>query len=302
MVKKNILFLFAFIFVIFISCSTDTDSGLNNKSIVITDLVWYIENIDFSYWDNPSGVTSHLFYAFFINYEGDILLSDIESATISSIKADWYWSIDINEKYFDSQYKEIGGWTNFWYEKTPDVLPVGDFYVEVKLKNGNVAQFTKNIPIPGDTTSYNYNYIYTEDYTKPTSFGAPMIKRAIVDSKNINYSNQTISINFSVYDNIVFDGSVLFYDSNDNYLGFSNYFRDGITGNPSSLINNGENIFTNGNPNNVIITNSDINFENNYTFNQISKFIIELYDGYQYALTGDFMSYDCRSISAKTSF
>ncbi len=235
---------------------------------------------------------------FFIYYDGDISASDIKSARIYVTAENYYWTLH-PDKMLDTEKKMIGGWFKF-FSNNPNVLPIGQLKAEIILNNGERSSLYKTIPAPGSTLTDDFSYVYTPEEISSYSQGTPLIQRAVVGASTVQTSTQTLSINFSVNDNNVYNGIVLFYDANGSPVGYSaEEFRDHNSTSLSPIINS---LNTDGSTNTITIQNSDIKYQNDATFNDISKYIVVLTDGSQYADQGLYSSYDCSSISAKVSF
>lgn len=291
--KVFIIFLFL-IFLLFLSCNlSQTQNKSDDKSITITSLGWYIENIDSSFWTS-STPPSHCFYDFFIHYIGDISLNDISYAKIYE-PSGYYWSLPLTSTYFNIQTKTIGGWYRCYSSSTPNILEIGNVRVEVKLTDGNISSLNKTIPAPGNLTTNNYSYVYSAD--SPSSSYTPMVYRANSLSGTKTTVSSTITINFKVNDANVYNGYIWFYDSSNNYIGVSKTFRDTTNGNVNSIINS-SNININNTNNIVTLLNSDITFQTG-NISSITRFIVVLTDGSQYVAQGKYAAYDCRSISGR---
>lgn len=267
----------------------------DEKEIRITGLGWVIENIDRGFW-RKSTTEKTCFYYLSIKYEGDyITASDVEWARIN-IPGNRYWLFDpLKDLEPEDKYFGDFGFSN---SVTPHHLPIGVFEAEIKLKNGSITRFSRDIPAPGNMYINGITHVYTEDYAGviPSNY-AVLPKRAVVKS----YSKaDTITITFSVEDNLVYSGRVVFFDSNNYGTGYTAYFRDFETGELSSMINNGNGLYTDGTDNTVTISASDITFNEGYSYSDITNFSVKLTDGYQYS--GSSSTYDCVSYTAKIDF
>ncbi len=269
MKKINILIsivLLSFI-LFFITC--DPIIEYNDKSITITGLGWYIENIDSTFWTGTP-LSAHCFYDFFIQYDGNISLGDIEYARVYVVSDNYYWTIPLTPEYFNSQDKVIGGWYRFYDGTNGNILPIGDLRAVVKIKKGKTSSFVKTIPAPGSSTTNGKQYVYTpEDYSTGSSSYTPMIRRATIGIRTINIMTQAMEINFTVNDNLVYSGYVFLYDTNGDYVGYSKTFRDETNGSITSIINSGAGLYINGDNNKLTISNPDVTLMTGKTFNEI---------------------------------
>jgi hypothetical protein len=301
MMKKIYQFTACLFLLFLIGCaqpvtSGDSSSSGTANSITITSMGWIIENIDTSFWSSTP--PTHAFYDFWIYFSGtNISASDITYARIY-IPPNYtsYWTID-PAQYLDTQNMKIGGWGR-WYSST-NCLQIGNLKAEIKLNNGTSATFTKTIPAPANTVTNGYVSVYTEDIAAPAN-SVSLIKRAAIGTRSNN--GTTLTIVFNTNDTRVYNGWIWLYDANSNFVGASKTFFRDINGNFTTIINSGANLYTNGTNNTVSLGNSDISYNTGKTFSDISKFIVVLSDGAQYASQGNYLNYDCRSISAKTSF
>jgi len=296
--KSSLIILLILLSFLFFNCPPVVEE--EDFDISIDDLGWYIENIDTSYWTGTAPDAT-CFYDFFIHFKGNFSLGDISYARVYAINSTIFWNLPINSTFVDMANKVIMS-PRFYYETPGHYLPIGNVKGEIKLKNGQKASFDKIIPAPGSTSQGTYNFVYTEAYSStPGADFAPMVKKASVTSYSKNDINQTVSITFSINDNKVCDGWIWFYDSSNNYIGVSTHFIDTATGNLYTSLFTGGVFNTNGTNNTFNITDTDITFGTGYDFSNIAKFIIVLRDGKQY-MPDSYSSYDCRSISVKSTF
>ena len=280
-------------FFIMVSCTTD------EKTIEITDIGWFYENIDTSYWTD-SFDDATLFSYFEIVYEGsDISLDDIEYAVFIHDSL-IFWSFPLDEDHFYPDNKLITSYSNYStnWSSNGSVLPIGPINFEVKLTNGHRTIYIFNVPAPGSTSTNGKEYVYNEDYASTVlSSYTPMIPRANISSGS---KTSTIDITFSVSDPNVFNGYILFYDTTNNYVGISEIFRDWESGDLSTVMNGGIVFNVNGIPNSIQLSAGNIVFESGYDFNDIDHFHLVLTDGFQH-LNKSF-TYDYKSISVRRYF
>lgn len=274
-------------------------SGDAPKTVSITGVGWYEENIDPSFWaaSPPSG---HAYYDFMIHYAGDITFADLEYARVY-LPDGRYWLISANSNLFDATNRVIGGWGRWRDDIQVDALPIGPLQVEVKLTNGAVATHTRTVPAPGSTTAGSFTTMHTEDLLSPPITSAPMVERASVGPTNtLTTATGTISLTFSVSDPKVYDGFVWFYDAAGAYLGAFIWFRDPLTGQFAPQLA-GSTLHADGTTNTLTLQAADLQLEPGATVGQITSFHVVLTDGAQYPQGNSFLSYDCRSVSARAS-
>jgi hypothetical protein len=285
--------LVASILLIFSSCPTPT------TTISITNVGWLLDNIDPSYWSGTPP-TQHAFLNFDLGFAGDILAaSDIASVKVTAPNS-WHWDESSSSLFVDLQNKRIslpyiwdGGYA-------PDRLQIGTYSSVVTLVNSQTSSTTLLVPAPNSTTTGTYTTVYTEDIAAPAD-SAPLVRRATLGTHSNN--GTTLIINFTVNDSKVYNGYVWLYDASNAAVGYSKTtFRDSANGNILPILNGGGAYNTNGTTNTVTLTNADITYSSGKSYSDISKFIVVLTDGAQYAAPGRYSSYDCRSISAKTTF
>jgi hypothetical protein len=286
------------ILILVVSCPVQ-QQNTDSKSITITGLGWFIYNIDSSYFSSTP--SSHAFYAFYVSYSGsDISASDISNARISD-PTNWGWDLDLGS--LDPQKKVLA--SGFCYDGSAvNTLKIGNFKVEIKLKNGSVVSYTKSIPAPGSTTPNGFTSVYTEDTSKPSG-GTPLIRRISTTSYGTilkDTANSRLSIPFKIDDSNVYNGWVWLFDSNKNYIGYSTQsFRNTTDSGKTSII---DKILDNTgiNYNTITLKDSDITYNTGKTFADISQFAVILTDGYQYASQGEFTAFDCESRSTIKTF
>jgi hypothetical protein len=278
--------------------------GGHDTKITITYLGWYYENIDTSFWTTPPSNGTTSFYDFFIHYDGDIGYGDIKSANVIAPDGNW-WNVCPDSSFFYPQYKVIGGFGRWWDGSAAlDLLPIGDFQVEVTLTNGSISRYTGRIPAPGSTTTGPYAWMHSQDAPSPPGNSAAMPVRATVPAgSTLTQSSQTISISFTVNDAKVYNGFVWFYDSSRNYLGEYSYFRDPATGAINAPLGT---LNVAGGTNTLTLQAANLTYASGIDaaqfFAQASRFMIVLTDGLQYGIqSSGVATYDGQSISAMTT-
>lgn len=288
LLKKTLLLIF--VMITLYSCPDPATL----QTIEIEGIGWYIENIDDSFWSDGFDGSS-CFISFYLHYTGDsITYSDIESVTVDDGSGGWDLTIgpdDINTEDNTIALILLYG--------SAHRIKIGNYDFEVILTNGETASYSFTVPAPGSTSTNGDDYVYTEDYSGTIGSNySTMLKRATNISGTKNASD--LNISFSVSDSRVFNGWVYFFDSSDNYVGASDYFRSYSSSSISSFINGGAGIYNNNSINNLTLPSGDITFASGQAFSDISRYFIVLTDGNQYA--NQQSTYDTNSIAAKNIF
>jgi hypothetical protein len=270
-------------------------SGGDRRTVTVTGLGWYEENIDPSFWTSAPPNANTAFYDFWIHYDGDIAFADLEYARVY-LPDGSAWNIAVRPDHLDATNRKIGGWYR-WMGATPNVLPIGALRAEVKLTDGVVSSLLAYIPAPASSTSGTYTTMHSEDATSPPLGSAPMVRRATLGATNtFTAATQTISLTFSIADAQVHNGWIWFYDATPSVVATSPYFADPATGAISPLLA-GSILHKDGTTNTLTLSASDVNLVAGKSFDQITRFRVVLTDGAQYQPSAQ-LRYDCRSISA----
>ena len=269
----------------------------SNTGIEIENIGWVIDNIDASF--SGSNDTSARIQ-FFISFETPgPTASDIASVYIESLIGNTSWTLDDPARIAKSYNAEKN---YFWcrlhssyLSANGSVLPVGTYNFTVRYSNGSVVKSSLLVPAPGAIETGSTLYVYTEDYmtasNPPTSYAA-LPRRA----NNISAvrSESELTIKFSVNDSNIYNSSVWFYDSEQAYVGTTDWFRDFSTGSVSLMLNDGK-LHNDGTENTLVLSESDIQFDEGKGMSDIYSLFIILTDGFQYASNDS--TYDTRSIS-----
>jgi hypothetical protein len=272
---------------------------------------WYIGNLPENYWlsdPRPSAVID-LFVTF---KDSSINATDIDKVEITnslSPTRSWNYTADRIADYFftsPSTGKKRLSFPGLWTDNLSangSVIYLGTYTVEVTLKNGKRGTASLVTPAPSALNANGYSYAYSsEDYvgTPPSNYVA-LPKRATIQSASLNSAGDALALNFSVNDDKVYNGWVLFFNSNGDYLGFAGDFRDFTTGALYPKLNNGQELRTDGTSNILSLTATDVQVAEgvtNFTLSMIKSFRIILTDGKQYIGTDS--SYDTFSMSIGT--
>lgn len=289
--------LFLAIVFAFAGCSSDTSGPAKNVSI--TNLEWIANNIALDYWTTPPSDGSTAFYSFYINYEGNIGASDVSSATVAFPGTDFSWIIasSSDTRRINAASEYIGG--GYFYDSdTPHVLPIGQAKATIRLANGTSSSLERTIAAPGSSSVGTYTTTHDEDYVgTPPATSAPLLLRATASSPSKDADS--VSILFSVADDIAHNGVLWFFDADDNYVGVTPLFRDPSGEALQTAYISSFN--TDGTANSVDIDAGDIEYLSGYAFADIASCRVVLFDGAQYE-PKDTFSFDSRSVSSKYSF
>lgn len=293
MLKK--IFYYVFIAVFILSCDILQDDT-KKKTVTIDSLGWLLINEtkddDEDLDDNSVKIVFYIRLA-----EDDIEGTDISSLEVTSDVGDTSWNIED----FDDRYDGDIITVRLYRSSYPDLMPIGNYTFDITLTNGNSDSYVFNVPAPNSTTIDEFKYIYNEDYISShsdlSSEYVQLPQRAGNIDGDYNINDETLTIDFSINQSIIYNGTVLLYNDG-TYIGYTTYFRDFTTGKVNSLTNSGEDYYVNGESNTINITDSDVTFtESPYSISDITSFIIMLTDGYQYE--GNEYSYDSCSYSTE---
>lgn len=283
---KNI-FIITLLSLLLFSCN------MNEKEELTTE----IDGVGWVLFNNPikDGDTTTESVVLSINghITNEIQTEDITRIYIENIFTGIYW--DFTGDYISDIYNESNNIFNCLIVDSThtDLIPIGDYKVKIELINGYTSEYTRNVPAPGESTPSTYNYVGNEDYTGNIS-RAHMPKRA--DSITVSKDSDNLDVTFSVDDDIIFNGYVLFYNSAGYYIGNSGTFKDYTTSEISSFVNSGTVLYTDGQTNELVISLDDCYFESGYGLDDVAEICIILTDGEQYE--GIDITYDAMSYSA----
>ena len=183
------------------------------------------------------------------------------------------------------------------------VLPIGTYIVNVKFKDGSSDEYSQLVPAPGSTTTNGKEFVYTENYYlyyDPPDTHVALPSRATIVSAVYTEASSEITIEFTVQDDIIYDGLVIFYDSADpdpEYIAVSSLFRDSKTKEINTVLNEGNSFHIDNNKNTVVLTADNINFEDGKSMNDIAQIRLELHDGKQY-VSREYVYHNTYSITA----
>ncbi len=274
------------------------------------DPLWKISNIDWTIGNwAPYDNSAYLFMSIYFDNPGPVS-SDIESFRISPPNGT-YWFYDQQDQIDErlkttddgNNYIDLRGLYSSHISYNGSVLPIGTYIINVKYKNGNFDRSSFLVPAPGSTTTNGKEFVYTEDYYgyyDPPDTHVALPSRATIVSAVYTEVSSEITIEFTVQDDIIYDGLVIFYDSADpdpEYIAVSSLFRDSKTKEINTVLNGGNSFHIDNNKNTVVLTEDNIKFEDGKAMNDIAQIRLELHDGKQYANL-EYADYDTYSVTA----
>jgi hypothetical protein len=264
-------------------------------SASIDSIGWWMEN-------TPSDMNpdAHLSCVVDIYLSGSFSASNITSAKIENDNSVWIIEAPSSKYHSNGRYIEAvfiyGSATSY------SSFPLGTFSATVGFANGSTAKSTFSVGAPGKQST-PYTTVATEDVTIVNT--CPALKRATVSTGSIlDKTNSVATLSFSVTDNAVHSGYVLFYDSNANLVGISKRFYDISTKTLSNIVKFGT---LNSGTTDLSIGLADIDSASTDSslstteFANISYCRVVLIDGAQYSAETN-STWDYKSYSGKSTF
>lgn len=287
--------------IIVVGCSLSS----NTTNVQISDVGYSISNVPADWWVSSSSQTPSLVYKFTLQFSGELSSGDINSARIYIGDTSRYWSFYSSD--FDASLNRLSA-NNFWWTANDNELPIGQFTARVELVNGKVLEKTFLVGIPGHIEPSSYSYVYNSDEENQAdniSSSAKTLQKVTINSAI--KTNSEITINFKIHGDNVHNGWVWFFDTNENYLGYSGLFLDADTGAIKAGLNSGQ-AFNNENlEDNLLaiqqtgISDSSGSVISLADFNNIARCRVVVCDGAQYEYLGKYSYYDYRAISVLTN-
>ena len=271
------------------------------KQVSIEQLGWVIRNVDPS--RNSAGVTA------FLNPSVKFADTGLEAGDFDSVRVisptGASWTDDEAaefEKWFDSE-NDVYFVGNLYASELDggSYVELGNYTVEVTLKNGNVAQETLFVPAPGSLDTDGYSFAYTENYSgalNPPSNFVALPPRATIESVTLDSGTSRLSVLFSAKNSSVYSGWVELYDAEGQYIGYSDSFRDYQTGALTSQLD-GAALFTDGAMNTFSAAAEQLTFFDEASLADVASASVVLTDGEQYA--GEEGYYDTMSVTSKVN-
>ncbi len=272
------------------------------KQVDIEKFGWVIKNDDPS--QDANGVSAFLWASVTFADTG-LEATDFASIRITS-PTGRTWSDEASDfvKWYDSEenWYPMGNMYSTSLDSGASV-ELGNYTVEVTLKNGNTARKTLFVPAPGSRTTEGYEFAYTEDYSgaanSPSNYVA-LPKRATITNATLDSQASTLDVEFLVDDATIYSGWLWFYNEAGDWIGYADVLRNYETGAVMAKLNAGEAFFTDGNANTLTFSASseELNLEEGVAFSDIASVSVVLTDGKQYVGT-ETNDYDTRSRTAK---
>ncbi len=273
------------------------DSVAPPKHITLTRIGWVYQNTppDYDTMFSMSLETS-------VHYEGaNLVASDIARATFSN--GGLNWNLLYDPSLLNDSAKTIAfGWQYYFsrhHSPNGSVMPLGTFIYLVQLQGQSGVDTMVTFPLPGQTSSQGYQYLYNEDYHGPiTGAYFPMLHRPAV--RKAARSGDTISVQFTTSDTLTYCAWLWYYDSAGKYIGRSEYLRDFSTKTLSASLNQGKVFYLDGSPNTARVTSSTSLMNSNESYSKVQFIRVIVSDGRQYASSSK-DNFDCRSVSPRVA-
>ena len=273
------------------------------KQVGIEKFGWVIKNDDPS--RNDDGVTAFLWSSISFADTG-LEATDFESVRVTSPSGSSWIHDETSdfERLYDSEENKfyIG---NIYATKldSGSSVELGNYTVEVTLKNGNTAKKTLFVPAPGSRTTDGYEFTYTEDYSgaeNPPSNYTPLPERATITNATLDAQASTLDVSFAVSDDVIYSGWLWLYDEAGEFVGYTEDFRNYETGAVMAQLNGGASLLTDGSTNTLSLTaaSEQLILIDEASFSDIASVSVVLTDGKQYIET-EINDYDTRSRTGK---
>jgi hypothetical protein len=280
---KRILFSVIVFTIVLFSCNLDS------KTVTISDTGFIVENISTSFWLSANPPTGTMFVTISISYNEQLSTSDFSKIEISD-EDNHKWTLDSNNFTCDETKKVLKA-NRLWSSSIGNKARIGNYKITVFLTNG--ASATSNCIVREPHTLNNpTTVIYAVDGV-PGANEVAAIPRATIGTRTKTLTEVTVQ--FSINDSEVYNGWIWFFDSANNYLGYSGTFRDSAGDLRTSLI---PVLNTSGTMNTVTINSSTISYGTISDISNIVKCIVVLCDGYQFTSHTEF---DYISLGARVS-
>lgn len=296
--------IFSIVLALLLAACGGTDStAAPKKQVSIENFGWIIKNDDLS--QNADGVTARLWSSV------DFADTGLEATDFASIRiispTGMSWTID-DASDFENWYDSEESWYpigNIYSTKLDggSYVALGNYTVEVTLKNGNKAKKTLFVPAPGSASTDGYEFAYTEDYSgaaNPPSNYVALPKRATITNATLDLQEESVKVAFSVDDSTIYSGWLWFYDEAGDWIGYSELLRDYETGSVLAQLNGNATLLTDGSTNTLTlgISPEQLTLEEDALLSDIASVSVILTDGEQY-VGKEANSYDARSRTGK---
>jgi hypothetical protein len=287
-----------------LSCSQPAAVDVN---ATITNVGWFVNTTPNDWWSASSTYKPLLVYNFNIYFSGNISASDIEYARVYLPGSTTWWTLD-HANGFNAAGSVISG-SGFWYSDNLKELPIGNLNAEIKLLNGKISDMPFTVGYPGSINPGSNSYVYSSDDEKVAAY--PSVSKAALRRPSVTsliYSgggSPTVTVSFIIRGTDVHNGFIWYYDSLNNYIGRSPYFRDANTGADSSNLSGGTFNRNDGSTNTHTVYAADLIDGNgavvtSSAFTTIAKCRVVVFDGLQYESlpSKPYIHYDFRAVSS----
>lgn len=303
---KRIMFIVTIFISLCLALAGCSSGGEEKKSVKITGVDWATENISTAYWDAPPSGGFTAWYDFWITFDGNFDVADVEYARIYGPDSG-YWTIasQSDTDWIKIANRWIGGYGRWPYRSSdPYILPIGNMKAEIKLTNGSISTFDFVVHEPGSASYSGSNTtIHTEDLTIAPPLSAPMLRRAALGTISKDAGSSTVHAEFSVSDAMAYYAEICFYSADGRMVGKSPYLRDPVTGLIRDDILGVSVMNVSGGANNIALPNSLITYRTGMSFSSIYSAVMFLYDGAQFTpRTDGGFTWSCCSISGPKVF
>ncbi|HYH05242.1 MAG TPA: hypothetical protein VEC37_19290 [Bacillota bacterium] len=235
----------------------------SQTELQIKKIDYLVENIPSSVFGEDKRIPS-LFFSIFI-YIDDLRtqLSQIKRVYIVN-KYDTEWELNLR-KHVDLEEGYLGGYMRLFDEllsQNGSLLAIKDMKVVVELRNGKQIKKTFSIPTPGNLKpSSRVEFFYSPKYRgKRSETHIPVLQSGVI--KNLEAVDHKFKCTFTVKDERITNGHIIFYDKKQNYLGQSLSFVNRLIDENADFVNEGVKFHTNGQLNAVSLSPSDIRMLN----------------------------------------
>lgn len=273
--------------------------------LAVDKVGWVIYN-----YDPTFSATASARIRFYIDFKStEVKPEDIKSIEIiNEHSTNLSWTVDSADSIKENLkttstgniFYQTGRLFSTSYSENGSVLPLGNYDFYITPTEGEVVKYTHLVPATGSKSTNAKKYTFSEDYVNannPLADYDPLLKRAKISAAFLDASQTRLTVKFNVNDTRVYDGSVWLYDTDGNYIGYTqDGFRDFETGQITSNINSGNSFKTGGAENSVVVEAPQLSFEDGKGISDIAFTHIALYDGWQFKDTDS--SFDIISISA----
>jgi hypothetical protein len=242
--SKNDLLSFLLLFFLFWGCNVN----LSNLPIEdysgpdITIDAFATENIDKSYWQYKPHVTAFFYVeCTIVDPDG---IDDIIEVKMDGPYDD-VWTLKDNGAGIN-MFDDNGQMWHRFYTGVLNRIPIGEYVIMAKDTSGNEVSTAFTFGEPGSTTGTGF--VYSDEYDESKVDGKKMIERVVIN--NVIKAEDTITVEFTIDDERVFNGRICFYDAGKNEMTRSGYIKN--------IVNDGNGIYTDGSLNILVLQRENL--------------------------------------------